>query len=106
MLSYSFQVSLTNSFICWSSRNFGLAALLKLFLPCQFSVVYKSEVIQNNLNPIWKPAKLKVRDLCNGDHNRALKIDIYDWDANSKHDLIGTVKTNLRDLRCESRSCD
>jgi hypothetical protein len=43
--------------------------------------------------------KLKVRDLCNGDYNRALKIDIYDWDSNGKHDIIGTIRTNFQEIR-------
>jgi Ca2+-dependent lipid-binding protein len=56
-------------------------------------------VIKNDLSPTWKSTKIKVRDLCNGDYNRALKIDIYDWDSNGKHDIIGTVRTNLQELR-------
>ena len=68
-------------------------------LTFQFSVVYKSEVIKNDLSPTWKSAKIKVRDLCNGDYNRPLKIDIYDWDSNGKHDIIGTIRTNLHELR-------
>jgi Ca2+-dependent lipid-binding protein len=61
--------------------------------------VYKSEVVKNDLRPTWKPMKLKVRDLCNGDYNRALKIDIYDWDSNGKHDIIGTIRTNFQEIR-------
>lgn len=63
-----------------------------------FSTVYKSEVIKNNLSPTWKPFQVKVRDLCNADYNRPLKIDIYDWDSNGKHDIIGTIKTNLQEI--------
>lgn len=70
------------------------------FMPTngQYSIVYRSEYIKNNLNPTWKPFKIKVRDLCNCDYDRGLKIDVYDWDSNGKHDLIGSVKTNLKAL--------
>lgn len=39
-----------------------------------FSTVYKSEYINNNLNPTWKPFQVKLQLLCNGDYNRPLRI--------------------------------
>jgi len=78
----------------------GLTVLLiSIIFLFQFSTAYKSEVIKNNLSPTWKPFQVKVRDLCNADYNRPLKIDIYDWDSNGKHDIIGTIKTNLQEIR-------
>ena len=65
----------------------------------QFVVVHRSEVIENNLNPTWKPVNLTLRELCSGDAQRPLKIDIYDWDSDGGHDLIGTLRTNLDQLK-------
>lgn len=28
--------------------------------------VWKSEVIMDNLNPVWKPTRLSVQAICNG----------------------------------------
>ena len=63
-----------------------------------YSVVHKTEVIRNNLNPQWKPFNIRVQQLCGGDLDRTIKIDCYDWDENSAHDLIGSCTTNLRRL--------
>jgi len=63
-----------------------------------YSVVFRSEVIQNNLNPIWKPFTMESRTLCNGDYDRTLKFDVFDMDNDGSHDLIGSFQTNVRKL--------
>ncbi len=64
----------------------------------QFVVVKKSEVIKNDLSPTWRPMAIPVRDLCNNDYERPLKVDVYDWDSDGSHDLIGSFKTDLKTL--------
>lgn len=63
-----------------------------------FSLVHRSEVIQNTLNPAWKQFTLESRTLCNGDLDRTLKFEVLDMDNDGSHDLIGTFQTNLRKL--------
>jgi hypothetical protein len=63
-----------------------------------WSLVKRSEVIMKNLNPTWVPFEISSRDLCNTDHERALKIDIFDWDSDGSHDYIGTIQTSLSKL--------
>jgi len=63
-----------------------------------YSVVFRSEVIQNNLNPLWKPFTMESRTLCNGDYDRTLKFDVFDMDNDGSHDLIGSFQTNVRKL--------
>jgi len=63
-----------------------------------YSVVFRSEVIQNNLNPVWKPFTMESRTLCNGDYDRTLKFDVFDMDNDGSHDLIGSFQTNVRNL--------
>ena len=65
----------------------------------QWTVVFQSEVIKNTLNPNWKVTSMAVRELCNGDYSRQLKVDVYDWDDNSDNDLIGSFTTTLNDLK-------
>jgi Ca2+-dependent lipid-binding protein len=64
-----------------------------------WAVVAKSEFIKNTLNPTWKPMSIPIRELCNGEYDRKLKVDVYDWDSNGDHDWIGTFTTTLRDLQ-------
>ncbi|XP_054164374.1 copine-9-like [Oppia nitens] len=67
-----------------------------------YSVVHKTEVIKNTLNPQWRPFNIKAQQLCGGDYERSIKVDCYDWDENSAHDLIGTFVTNLKRLSAGS----
>lgn len=63
-----------------------------------YTVVHKTEVIKNTLNPTWKPFSISATSLCNGDHNRTIKVECYDWDSDGSHDLIGEFTTNLAAL--------
>ena len=39
----------------------------------------------NNLNPRWKMFTISVQALCNGDPNRPIEIEIFDWEKNGEH---------------------
>jgi len=68
----------------------------------QWSVVKKSEIIMKNLNPTWAMFEISAKLLCNGDHERSLKIDVYDWDSDGSHDYIGSISTTLSKLLCSA----
>lgn len=68
----------------------------------QWSVVKRSEIIKKNLNPTWAPFEISAKLLCNGDHQRPLKIDVYDWDSDGTHDYIGSFNTSLADLQVKA----
>lgn len=36
----------------------------------RFTICHKTEVIKNNLNPVWQQFTIPVRALCNGDYDR------------------------------------
>nr|KAG5706039.1 hypothetical protein BaRGS_028148 [Batillaria attramentaria] len=63
-----------------------------------FTVVHRTEVIKNTLNPTWKPFTVPVRLLCNGDYDRSIRIECYDWNSSGSHDFIGEFQTNMREL--------
>eukprot|EP00094_Tigriopus_californicus_P005011 TCALIF_04825-PA protein Name:"Similar to Gusb Beta-glucuronidase (Mus musculus)" AED:0.10 eAED:0.10 QI:0/0/0/0.71/1/1/7/0/1725 len=63
-----------------------------------FIVVHRSETIKKTLNPVWAPVVVPVVDVCNGDYDRQLKLEVYDWDSNGSHDFIGSFTTTLKDL--------
>ncbi|TNN29611.1 Copine-9 [Liparis tanakae] len=35
-----------------------------------FTICHKTEVVKNNLDPVWQAFKIPVRALCNGDYDR------------------------------------
>ncbi|KAF9955530.1 Copine-5 [Mortierella alpina] len=56
-----------------------------------FSPVYKSNVVASNDDPIWKPFAIKEVNLCNGDPNRPLKIEVMSHKSTGTHTVIGTT---------------
>ncbi|XP_020494441.1 copine-8 isoform X2 [Labrus bergylta] len=63
-----------------------------------FTICHKTEVIKNTLNPVWQAFKIPVRALCNGDYDRTIKVEVYDWDRDGGHDFIGEFSTSYREL--------
>lgn len=64
----------------------------------EWAEIYKSEVVPDTLDPAWKPFELREDSLCNSDRNKAIKIEVYDWDRNSDPELIGLHQLNLNQL--------
>ncbi|CAK9262098.1 unnamed protein product [Sphagnum jensenii] len=60
--------------------------------------VYRTEVKKNNLNPTWKPIRINLQQLCNGDMDRPLKIECCNFNTNGSHDLIGVAQISLNGL--------
>uniref|UniRef100_A0A8K9XN25 Copine Vb n=1 Tax=Oncorhynchus mykiss TaxID=8022 RepID=A0A8K9XN25_ONCMY len=63
-----------------------------------FTICHKTEVVKNTLNPVWQSFTIPVRALCNGDFDRTIKIEVYDWDRDGSHDFIGEFTTSYREL--------
>uniref|UniRef100_A0A4W4G3M8 C2 domain-containing protein n=1 Tax=Electrophorus electricus TaxID=8005 RepID=A0A4W4G3M8_ELEEL len=63
-----------------------------------FTICHKTEVVKNTLSPVWQAFKIPVRALCNGDYDRTIKIEVYDWDRDGSHDFIGEFSTSYREL--------
>lgn len=63
-----------------------------------FTVVHRTEVVKNTLNPTWQPFTLSVQALCNGDHARTIKVVCNDWNRDGSVDLIGDFTTNISEL--------
>ena len=66
-----------------------------------FSLVHKSEVIKNTLNPVWQPFTISASSLGRGEDNCVIKVICYDWDKDGSHDLIGEFTTTLGELLSE-----
>ena len=63
-----------------------------------FTLVHRTEHINNNLNPVWKPFLIPIRSLCNGDLDRSLKFECFDYNKNGNHSYIGEFFTTTRQL--------
>ena len=65
----------------------------------QLTLVYKSEIIMDNLHPKWKPFKIELGRLCNGDYNKRIRMEVHDYDSIGSHDFIGSFVTTMNQLQ-------
>jgi len=61
--------------------------------------VHESEIIMDNLNPIWKPFKIMDYKLCGADHHKTFKIECWDWEKDKNYQYIGACELTLDDLK-------
>jgi hypothetical protein len=60
-----------------------------------YTLVFKSEVVERNLNPSWTGIRIPYISLCNGDDMRRIKVEIVD---NSRDKLMGFFETSYGEL--------
>lgn len=84
--------------LSWFCRNDPFLVISKSNEDGSYSVVIKTERAYSTQNPTWRPITMRVTSLCNGDFDRNIKIDCYDYRSNGTHKLIGTCFTSLRAL--------
>ena len=64
-----------------------------------WTMVAKSTVVDNTLDPTWPVMEIPVAALCNGDYSRQLRFEVFDHDNHGDDDLIGEFTTNLDELK-------
>uniref|UniRef100_A0A8C5B0F5 Copine 3 n=1 Tax=Gadus morhua TaxID=8049 RepID=A0A8C5B0F5_GADMO len=69
-----------------------------------WQLAHRTEVVNNNLNPTWKPFRIPVQSLCGGDMEKPIKVECYDYDNDGSHDLIGSCETTLKRFQEATRS--
>ncbi|XP_067342452.1 copine-3-like isoform X2 [Channa argus] len=69
-----------------------------------WQLAHRTEVVKNNLNPVWKPFRIPLQSLCGGDVEKSIKIDCYDYNSSGSHSLIGSFQTTLSQIQQESQS--
>lgn len=60
--------------------------------------IYQSPHIAKTLNPSWGDFTISMQKLCNGDPQRTLLFEIFDWNKSGKHEIIGSCQFSLQDL--------
>lgn len=88
----------------------------------QWTTVHKTETVMNNQHPTWRKFTLDINQLCVGNIDQAILLEVYDWgmrlrvlllamhygwlmlrfsssDSGGGHDLIGKAIASLRQLQ-------
>ncbi|KAI3776610.1 hypothetical protein L1987_46396 [Smallanthus sonchifolius] len=58
--------------------------------------ICKTEVVNNNLDPIWKPLCITMQQYVSKDN--PLVIECFDFNSNGNHTFIGKLHTSIQDL--------
>ena len=61
--------------------------------------VYKSEHLRKTLDPVWKVFEIPMQKLNNGDIDRPLLFQVYDWNRSGTEDFIGEFTASLREIQ-------
>mmetsp|Transcript_13623 Transcript_13623/g.37644 ORF Transcript_13623/g.37644 Transcript_13623/m.37644 type:complete len:275 (-) Transcript_13623:103-927(-) len=64
----------------------------------RWNVVYRSEVIEDHLNPFWNPFEISLEELCDGDLDSRLQVAIYDSRKGTNR-LIGSIEGSINQLK-------
>lgn len=84
--------------LSWFCKNDPFLVIYRSNEDGSYSVVAKTETVQSTQNPTWKSLIMRATSLCNGDMDRSIKIDCYDYRQSGSHRLIGTCHSSLRTL--------
>ncbi|XP_034990922.2 copine-6 [Zootoca vivipara] len=61
-------------------------------------LVWRTEVVKNNLSPRWQPFRVSLQSLCSCDPGKSIRCIIYDHDSSGKHDYIGEFSTTFHEM--------
>uniref|UniRef100_A0A672HDP9 Copine-3 n=1 Tax=Salarias fasciatus TaxID=181472 RepID=A0A672HDP9_SALFA len=64
-----------------------------------WQLAHRTEFVNNNLNPMWRPFRISLRALCGGDAEKPVKVDCYDHRFSGSHELIGSFQTTLAEMQ-------
>ncbi|XP_065610356.1 copine-1 isoform X4 [Cyrtonyx montezumae] len=67
-------------------------------------LVYRSEVVKNNLSPCWRKFSVPLQTFCGGDLNKPIKVSGSDMDDTAGSDLIERF-TNITGKLLEAGDC-
>jgi len=60
--------------------------------------VFRTEVIKNNLNPVWNPFEIDLGKLCGNNLQSMFRLECWDKDFMTKDDMIGQIEVNVESL--------
>ncbi|KAF7659325.1 hypothetical protein LDENG_00299000 [Lucifuga dentata] len=69
-----------------------------------WQLAHRTEVVKNNLNPVWRPFRIPLQSLCGGDVEKSIKVECYDYNNSGSHDFIGSFQTTICQIQQSSQT--
>lgn len=83
----------------WLRGTDPFLVILRSNEDASYSVVTCTEPERSTQDPIWKPITIRATTLCNGDFNRSIKMDCYNYRDHGKHKLIGSCYASVHNMK-------
>ena len=64
----------------------------------KLETVHKTEVVKNSKEPTWLPIDIPLHQVCLGDLNSTVVIELWDWNGSGSHDYIGQISMRASEL--------
>lgn len=71
-----------------------------------WSHVFISNVVQNDLNPVWKESEVAVCDVCSDNLDEQIRVVVFDWHESGNHKLLGYFETSISGIISTQRSAE
>lgn len=65
--------------------------------------VHETENYHSNLNPVFKPFEIKLQKLCNGDHLRPIRLELWDFVSSGEHKFLADLDFTIHQLVGENK---
>ena len=60
--------------------------------------MFRSNVVQDNLSPLWDDSTVELSLLCGGDLDAPVLFTVYDNESDGKHEFMGSFETSVNGL--------
>jgi hypothetical protein len=87
-----------DGFLSKSDPFFEVSRLIQAAGGPSWQPVYRSQHINNDLNPKFEPVSIGLNELCEGDKNKPIKVIMWDWEKSGKHTPMGSFETTVNGL--------
>lgn len=84
--------------LSWLRNNDAFLVISRSNEDATHSIVTCTEPVHSTQDPTWKAITIRATTLCNGDFDRSIKMDCYNYRDNGKHKLIGSCHASLHNM--------
>lgn len=98
MLTITFSASKLSNKDGFFSTSDPFLIISRLYEDRAYRRVWQNYPIKNTLNPCWAETQISITQLCNGDYQCPLKIEIFDFESSGRHVFMGECNTTLSDV--------